>query len=511
MPQQVQSNGMLSQMVGLKAQKEAQQKQDQIGIWKSIVADQNDNYSPSQREMAAKNLHALASDIVGGGNGRGSGNSGTKDNPLLSLFHAAIDKAHSITGSRRQQQQSAAAAPDAAPDAAPKAVPYQEPMLQSQEQKDARIQQQANLAQKIALARAKAEQEQAAQVKREQNQQDYEQEYKRLLPSLGPGRAAEEANAIAAGRAVPAAEKTERTTTARDDAFQAYADANSKDVKSLTAAEKIAAVKATSGKGTAKAPTKEEVAYAEKHGKKPEELTGSEKLLAVKEARETERLPQRPSLQSGATGPAAEIKEGTPEYEIAKDLASGKLTFAEFRGLYSYSRDATKRAAIYNKATEINPAFNAAAFDRGFKFSSNVSVQKQIASIENVKSGVKDLLKMSDEAERMGVTLLNNAIVKGGITIGNRKYSDFKTARIAFADELSGALGYGSATDMSREMGFNMTDPALGPKAFKSAIENVIVPFIERKKKSLTDQMGPYAPGDAGTGSGAADPLGILK
>ena len=37
MPTDIQPNGLLSQLVDLKAQKEAQQKTDQIGIWKSIV------------------------------------------------------------------------------------------------------------------------------------------------------------------------------------------------------------------------------------------------------------------------------------------------------------------------------------------------------------------------------------------------------------------------------------------------------------------------------------------
>ena len=74
MPTDIQPNGLLSQLVGLKAQKEAQQKTDQIGIWKSIVSDPQ--YSDSQREMAAGNLKALAGDVLGGG--AGSGKSGRR-------------------------------------------------------------------------------------------------------------------------------------------------------------------------------------------------------------------------------------------------------------------------------------------------------------------------------------------------------------------------------------------------------------------------------------------------
>ncbi len=78
------------------------------------------------------------------------------------------------------------------------------------------------------------------------------------------------------------------------------------------------------------------------------------------------------------------------------------------------------------------------------------------------------------------------------------------TAQIAFADELSGALGYGSATDMSREMGFSMTDPNLSPENFRSAVDNIIVPFINRKKASLLGPMGQY--GNTDLNPAAKDP-----
>lgn len=214
MPEQVQSNGLLSRMVGFKAQKEAQQKQDQIGIWKSIVGDETGNYTQGQREIAAENLKALASDIVGsGGNGgggkgagkgkSGSGNAGGGTGDFLtSLFHQAIDKAHSVVGSKRQAQQAQQLQPQQ-----PQQPQQQDPLLQTPEQRQEQAGQTAQANAAVQAKIDKARLEQAAQVKREQNQQDYDQQFKRLLPSLGPARAAEEANAIAAGRAVPAAER----------------------------------------------------------------------------------------------------------------------------------------------------------------------------------------------------------------------------------------------------------------------------------------------------------------
>lgn len=185
----------------------------------------------------------------------------------------------------------------------------------------------------------------------------------------------------------------------------------------------------------------------------------------------------------------------TPQQrKVAADVATGDLTFTQFNRLYPSrgQAGAATKQAIYLAARDLNPQFNPSAFEIGYGFASNPKVKQQMASLKNVETGVPDLLKFSDEASRLGATILNNAVIRGGIAIGSKRYSNFNTARIAFADELSGALGYGSATDMSREMGFNMTDPKLSPENFKAAIEDVVLPFVARKKASLLGQMGPY-------------------
>lgn len=200
-------------------------------------------------------------------------------------------------------------------------------------------------------------------------------------------------------------------------------------------------------------------------------------------------------------GQAPIIKPGTPEFKVAQDLAYGNLTFPQFRSLYSYSRDVGKKTAIYEKAADLNPGFNPAGFELGYNFAKNPQVRKQLASLDNVQSGVNDLLRVSDAAARTDIPILNKYLLPGGVALGSKNYSNLKTARTAFADELSGALGYGSATDMSREMGFDMTDPNLSPAVFKSNVQDILIPFVERKRKSLTDQMGIYGqPGSANPG-----------
>ena len=76
--------------------------------------------------------------------------------------------------------------------------------------------------------------------------------------------------------------------------------------------------------------------------------------------------------------------------------------------------------------------------------------------------------------------------------MGDKRYSNFAQARVAFADELSGALGFGSATDMSREMGFDLTRTDLSPEQFNAGINDIVIPFIAQKRSTILDQMGIY-------------------
>ncbi len=223
--------------------------------------------------------------------------------------------------------------------------------------------------------------------------------------------------------------------------------------------------------------------------------------------------------KQGAAAAEAALKPGTRQYREAQDLSDGTLTYADFLRLHGRAQaGAAEREAIYDTARQLNPSFNPAAFEIGYKFSSNPKVRQQISSIKNVEAGVPDLLKFSDAASRSGSPTLNAYLVQPfKMSVGNKQYSNFKTAATAFADELSGALGYGSATDMSREMGFSMTDMAQSPANFASNMRDVVLPFVARKKASIVGEMGPYGGGsNPTTGAGAPkpgaakkDPLGI--
>jgi len=200
---------------------------------------------------------------------------------------------------------------------------------------------------------------------------------------------------------------------------------------------------------------------------------------------------------------------GTAQYKVAQDLAYGNLTMQQFRTLYSYSRNINAKLGIYQLASQLNPNFNPAAFELGYTFASNPKVRQQVTSLDNVSNVMPNVIAASDAATRTG-TGLNDVVIKGGVMIGNSTYSNMRLARTAFADELSGALGYGGATDMSREMGFDMTDPGLSAQQFKDGMTNIVQPFIESKRSVLVNAMGQYgnvvnnqSSGAAGQGAGA--------
>jgi hypothetical protein len=209
------------------------------------------------------------------------------------------------------------------------------------------------------------------------------------------------------------------------------------------------------------------------------------------------------------------VQPDTAEYRTAQDVAYGKLTLAEFNRLYGSTRRpeiANKRVAIYDQARQLNPSFNPADYERGYKFATNPQVQGQLVGIDNLTRAIPLMENASDAASRSGIKAINQAfIIPGGIQIGAAKYSNLRTAQKAFGDELSRVLGFGSVTDMSRKMGLDMTDENLSPEAFKDAIDNIIVPFVANKRQSMLDQMSVYGKADINSGLGAAPATGGTK
>ena len=115
MPEEIQSNGLLSQLVGMKAQKQAQDKQNAIQTYKQIL--DSDSASEGMRQYAGNSLLSLIGTEFGGGKGAGGGGgkSGGAGNPILEVFKHVIGHAVKNGGKGAQagqQQQSQANSDD---------------------------------------------------------------------------------------------------------------------------------------------------------------------------------------------------------------------------------------------------------------------------------------------------------------------------------------------------------------------------------------------------------------
>ena len=203
----------------------------------------------------------------------------------------------------------------------------------------------------------------------------------------------------------------------------------------------------------------------------------------------------------------------TAVQSILSGIQNGTLDPTVINAIPARGGGAVLRMRILQGASDMGVNLAGAGISYGFAKATNV--KQQIAALQNVQALIPDMLKLSQAAPR-SVGAINQYILPGGSKIGNVAYSNFSTAVTAMADELSGALGFGSATDMSREMGYNLTDPNQTPEQFASAMQNVVQPFIQQKAAALYGQMGQYAPGTGGspatspaTSAGGNNPLGI--
>lgn len=212
--------------------------------------------------------------------------------------------------------------------------------------------------------------------------------------------------------------------------------------------------------------------------------------------------------------PGTAINLPSDEDVTTMGVANGSLPMTQLRTILAYSRDSGLKMKIYANAKRLNPNFNPADYELGMGMAKNVGVRKQVSALDNVIAITPELLKVSEESKRTGIPLVNSVVVNGGDRLGIGKNADWKTAALAYADELSGGLGFGSTTDMTREMGIKMADFTQSPEKFQDIVNNVIIPFVTRKRTSLTNQMGIYGNNiDTFSGNETTttnnDPLGI--
>lgn len=216
-----------------------------------------------------------------------------------------------------------------------------------------------------------------------------------------------------------------------------------------------------------------------------------------------------PTLSAGWTALQNDIQSrieqasglSSGDYTMAEQLANGQLGIDGLNKVLGGGNSSNptviqRRSNLLSLASQINPNFNEAQWEQGQKFGSNPTTQKTLAAIGAVDKTFGIISGLVDNAVNTGIPALNKIVVPGAIDIGDVSTSNFATTATALADELSGVLGYGSATDMKLQLGIDLTNPTQSPQQFKTNLETV-KQLVQNRKQSLQAQIW--------QGTGAAD------
>lgn len=198
-----------------------------------------------------------------------------------------------------------------------------------------------------------------------------------------------------------------------------------------------------------------------------------------------------------------EVVEGTPDYRRAEDIAFGRLTLAQAKGLYSF-KDKEKLRAILDKAEQVNPDFNAALFEQGYKFAANPKTQMAMASIASVEPNIDRLIALSDKWDRTKFPSFNAFLKAVKFQWGDRTVTNLEQLQTIVGDELGTALGSGSASDLKVELGLKMAGGNASAENFRSTLMEVKHALTNRKR-GLLGQMGPYGQGPAAVSTDPAE------
>jgi len=210
---------------------------------------------------------------------------------------------------------------------------------------------------------------------------------------------------------------------------------------------------------------------------------------------------------------------------MAGALASGALTiqdlpYATGRGTIGSALTSKIMMAAQSMANASgNPnGINFSALQAQYAYSASPAVKTQIAAIQTTQNMAQQLMNLSQQAERSNYPTVNAMLKATGIEFGGTTYNNWNQFMTAYQDALSGALGYGSATEMTRAMAMEWADPNQSPAQFISAFNNVVTPALQAKADAFASQMGPFAgsanltspTSAAQTGAGStADPAGL--
>lgn len=467
--------GVLSDLVSMKSQKDLEARKGAIEVLgKALLGSP----TPAAVEWAQQGLTSLLDTEFGGGKkgaGGGSGGGG-KSGGGKSVFHhivsglAGMNPYTANRGTKDAIRQIGASRP--------------QQMEMTPDEQQARTDQQEQRKQQMQLQYQKELKAQEAQQTRETNQQSYEQNYKRLTEGGMPsGRAAEEANAIASGRAVPAVAAAKEPTE-RDIAFQAYADSQGKKLEELTAQDKISAIRESRAEEKTPTAAKPDQGLSQevKDLKNYYKSTGLDDAAAEKKAladrkRELETKEKASEQriviqQQNASQNAAPSKPDTVNYWADYMSKGGVIPYGMMRSM--------GKKTVADIMAEV-PKLAAA---RGQSVGDVIAAQSDVKSLEGALTNMEKSYTQTKAFEQTATQNLDRAIAAAGKIVdsgspfinkpwreaeetlrGKPEYMAFHAARVVAFTEVAKVLnnpnGSGAVSDSARKE----AEGALSPNA----------------------------------------------
>ncbi len=211
--------------------------------------------------------------------------------------------------------------------------------------------------------------------------------------------------------------------------------------------------------------------------------------------------------QVAQSNPNAEL---TPAMEkVANDLAYGKLAFSQFRTLTGYSRNMGQKLAIYQKAAELNPNFEPAQFEAGYKLYANPQIRQRLVAIDALGPVIDKIEGLAQKADLTNLPAVNKALSAAKFQLGNTTITNYRQLQTLLGDEVGNALGVGTGSDLKTKLGLDLVNPNLGPKQFMETMGQ-LRDVLNARKAAILPMFGPYgqqqsgAPPQPSNGSGGS-------
>lgn len=151
---------------------------------------------------------------------------------------------------------------------------------------------------------------------------------------------------------------------------------------------------------------------------------------------------------------------------------------------------------IYNTARQLNPDFEPAQFELGFKMAGNPQIAQRVVAINAINPVMTRMEELIDKSGNTDIPALNSLLNAAKFQLGNQTVTNFRQLQTLLGDEIGNALGVGTGSDLKTKLGIDLVNPNLSPGNFRANMEQARA-ALQQRRNELYKIQGPYAPKDS--------------